>query len=103
MTQLIRNIDDLVEALRARKEAIDISNELLDHLAGLQPGYVSKVLAPTRIKGLGPISLPALLGALGVALVLVEDTAAIERVKDLWQKRKRSMKKPLEPDGPTAD
>jgi hypothetical protein len=87
--RLIRDIPDLVAALRARRDELAISHETLDYIAGLQSGYVSKLLAPDPMKGLGPMSLPALLGALGVALVLVDDPEQIERVRDQWIKRKR--------------
>jgi hypothetical protein len=89
MTRLIRSIDDLVAALRARRDELNVSHELLDDLAGYQSGYTSKLLAPDPMKGLGPMSLPALLGALGAALVLVEDSAQAERVRDRWVPRKR--------------
>jgi hypothetical protein len=94
VTRLIRDINDLVAAIRARRDELNVSHELLDHLAGLQSGYTSKLLAPEPMKGLGPMSLPALLGALGVALVLVEDSAAIERVRDKWVPRKRPQRAP---------
>jgi hypothetical protein len=89
MSRLIRSIDDLVAAIRARRDELNVSHELLDDLAGLQSGYTSKLLAPEPMKGLGPMSLPALLGALGAALVLVEDSAQAERVRDRWTPRKR--------------
>jgi hypothetical protein len=90
MTRLIRSIDDLVAAIRARRDELNVSHELIDDLAGLQSGYTSKLLAPEPMKGLGPMSLPALLGALGAALVLVEDSAQAERVRDRWTPRKRA-------------
>lgn len=94
MTRLIRSIDDLVAAIRARRDELNVSHELLDDLAGLQSGYTSKLLAPEPMKGLGPMSLPALLGALGAALVLVEDSAQAERVRDRWTPRKRPPRLP---------
>jgi hypothetical protein len=90
MTRLIRSIDDLVDAIRARRDELNVSHELLDDLAGYQSGYTSKLLAPEPMKGLGPMSLPALLGALGAALVLVEDSAQAERMRERWIPRKRS-------------
>jgi hypothetical protein len=90
MTRLIRSIDDLVAAIRARRDELNVSHELIDDLAGLQSGYTSKLLAPEPMKGLGLMSLPALLGALGAALVLVEDSAQAERVRDRWTPRKRA-------------
>jgi hypothetical protein len=94
MTRLIRSIDDLVAAIRARRDELNVSHELIDDLAGLQSGYTSKLLAPEPMKGLGPMSLPALLGALGAALVLVEDSAQAERVRDRWTPRKRPPRAP---------
>jgi hypothetical protein len=92
--RLIRNIDDLVEAIRARRDDLDLSHELIDHLAGFQAGYTSKLLAPNPMKGLGRMSMPALLGALGVGLTLVEDPAQVERMRDKWTPRRRVQRKP---------
>ena len=92
--RLIRSIDDLVAAVRARRDELNLSHKLLDDLAGLQSGYTSKLLAPNRVKNLGALSLPALLGALGVALVLVEDSAQAERMRDKWIPRKRPRRLP---------
>jgi hypothetical protein len=94
MTKLIRSIPDLVQAVRARRDELGITHETIDEIAGLPSGYCSKLLAPEPMKGLGPISIPAILGALGVALVLVEDTAQVERVSPRWTKRKRLQRKP---------
>ena len=82
----IRSYADLVAALRARRLELDLSFALLDELAGLAPGYGAKVLSPAESRSnhpklLGTMSLAAILGALGVKLVLVEDAAAMERIK----------------------
>jgi hypothetical protein len=90
---LIRTVDDLIEALRVARLERDISQETLSEIAGLPARYANKIEA--RTKRLGEISLPSLLGALGKALVLVDDTAAIERVRGRWVRRKRR-------DGPGA-
>jgi hypothetical protein len=92
MTKLIRTYDDLVVAIRARRDELNVSHELLDHLAGFQGGYVSKLLAPRRTKNFGVMSLASMLAALGVGLMLVEDSAQVERMRDRWVPRKRSQK-----------
>lgn len=92
MTAPIRSMPELIEALRARRDALNISHETIDSIAGLQSGYTSKLLAPKPIKNLGPMSFGSLLGALGLAVVVVEDPAAVVRVEKHWQKRKRPMK-----------
>jgi hypothetical protein len=86
--KLITSLDDLIEALRQRRDELDISHETIDDVSGLQPGYTSKVLA--RMKGLGPVSLPALLGALACGLVLVEDPLQRTLVEPRWERRKRA-------------
>jgi hypothetical protein len=101
MTKLLRTPDDIVAALRARKEALDISNETVDGIAQWADGYAGKLLCPEPMKGLGRLSLPSLLEALGVALVLVEDSAAAVRVRDKWVPRKRPQRK-LPPEAPCA-
>jgi hypothetical protein len=42
----------------------------------LQSGYSAKLLSPTPIKNLGPMSLGAVLGVLGLAIVVIEDQGA---------------------------
>lgn len=86
--KLITTLDDLIEALRRRRDELDISHETIDAVSGLQSGYTSKVLA--RMKGLGPVSLPALLGALACGLVLVEDPLQRSLIEPRWERRKRA-------------
>lgn len=86
--KIITSLDDLIEALRQRRDELDISHETIDDLSGLQSGYTSKVMA--RMKGLGPVSLPALLGALACGLVLVEDPVQRTLIEPRWERRKRA-------------
>jgi hypothetical protein len=92
MTAPIRSMDELVQALRTRRDELNISHETIDAIAGLQSGYTSKLLAPKPIKNLGPMSFGSLLGALGLAVVVVPDPQAEARVEKHWTKRKRPMK-----------
>lgn len=94
MNAPIRSMPELIAALCARRDELNISHETIDNIAGLQSGYTSKLLAPTPIKNLGPMSFAALLGALGVAVVVVPDPKAIQQVENRWQKRKRPQKLP---------
>jgi hypothetical protein len=95
MTAPIRSQAELLDAIRARRDALNISHETIDGIAGLQSGYTSKLLAPVPIKNLGPMSMGPLLGALGVALVLIEDEALVAKVRGRWIKRKRPQKLPV--------
>ena len=81
----VTNYVDLIVALRARCDALRISREALDHISGLQSGYAGKLLAmprpQTSMRVLGRTSFDLMLPALGVKLVMVEDEAAMPRLR----------------------
>lgn len=78
---ICRAYDELIDALRARAEELRVSRESLDEIMKTLPdGYASKLLAPVLVKFLGRISLGPMIQALGLAIVLVEDEAAIARI-----------------------
>jgi hypothetical protein len=83
----IRTPEQLRQALRLRADGLDIARTALDQIAGLQDGYSAKLLAPRALKGLGAVSMPLLLEALGVRLVLVEDREAFERIRSRLEPR----------------
>lgn len=89
MTAPIRSMPELVDAIRARRDELNISHETIDNIAGLQSGYTSKLLGPIPLKGFSHMSLGAVLGALGIGLVVIEDPEAKAKVQSRWQKRKR--------------
>jgi hypothetical protein len=78
---VVNDYASLHRALRLRKDALDISCGLLDEIAGFTPGHASKLLAPKPMKKLGALTMGLMLQALGVALHMVEDPAALKRVK----------------------
>jgi hypothetical protein len=90
---IVGSIEQLLAALRARRDELEISNETIDDIAGLSDRYTSKVLAanyPSR--NLGKLSFPLLLGALGLGIAkveIVEDPEAIARVEGRWLKWRR--------------
>jgi hypothetical protein len=73
----------LVEICRARADELELSRSELDRLSGLPAGYSSKLHgrdgAERRGKKMWPFSLEAMLGVLGVRIVLIEDDAATAR------------------------
>lgn len=85
----IRGMPELVDAIRARRDELNISHETIDNIAGLQSGYTSKLLGPRPLKGFSHMSLGAVLGALGICLHVVDDPTARAAVQGRWQKRKR--------------
>jgi hypothetical protein len=94
--KLIRSMPELLAVIRQRRDALNVSHELLDDLAGFPAGYTGKLLAPEPVRGISHMSLGGLLGALGIALVAIEDTGApaAGRVRGKWTPRKRPQRKP---------
>jgi hypothetical protein len=78
---IVRTTDDLRQLFRQRVAYLGISLETLDAVAGLPTRYSSKLLALEPTRHMGPISFEALLGALGLMLVALEDAEALARVQ----------------------
>lgn len=95
MTAPIRSMPELISALRTRAQTLGLAYGTVDAIAGLPDRYTSKLFAPVPIKNLGPISFEAILGALGVTVILVEDQEQCDRVSGRWTQRKRPLKPPL--------
>jgi hypothetical protein len=94
MTTPIRSMPELIEALRKRKEELQLTNMTIDHVSGMQPGYTSKLLAPKPIKNLGPVSFEAILATLGLCVQVVEDPESVKRFSNQWTKRVRPTRSP---------
>ena len=74
----------LVEACRQRANELGLSRLELDRIAGLPAGYSGKLLGKgngtePNPKRMWPISLEAMLGTLGLRILLIEDEAATAR------------------------
>jgi hypothetical protein len=93
----IRSYEELIAALRARAEALDVSNGTLDELCGFSDRYASKVLGLHPGRALGPMSLTALLGGLGAVLILCEDEEALAKVRERLEKRHRRVERARSP------
>ena len=78
---ICRTSDDLRAVMRRRVAELNISLETLDAIAGLPTRYCSKVLRIQPTRGFGQFSLDGLLGALGLMLIVVEDTEALALVQ----------------------
>jgi hypothetical protein len=81
--QLFTGYSTLIETCRARADELGISRLELDRLAGLPAGYSGKLLGRDgcgpRQKRAWPVSLDAMLGALGLQVILIEDPVATAR------------------------
>jgi hypothetical protein len=84
------NYDELITALRARAAELNVTGPELDRVSGLPDKYAQKLLGPGQIRRLGAISLGCFLGALAVRGLLVEDKAAVERLRSRTRPRNQS-------------
>ncbi|MEJ1932586.1 hypothetical protein WDZ92_20315 [Nostoc sp. NIES-2111] len=78
----IRDYADLIQALRARKAELGLTNVQLDALSGLQEGYSGKLMADAGKRcwrALGPVSLPLMLSGLRCHLILIADNDGAPR------------------------
>lgn len=84
---VVRDHDELVDALRARKDALGLSDQFVDECCFETGGHCNQVLGPSRRKNLGRKSLDGLLITLGCALVLVEDAERVRFMEAQWESR----------------
>ncbi len=81
--RVIDSYRGLVETCRARADELAISRAEIDRVSGLPAGYAGRLLgragAGPRGKKMWPISLEAMLGTLGLKILLIEDDAATAR------------------------
>lgn len=76
----IRTYDDMIAALKRRRIELGLTQEMLNHIAGFQDGYVNKLELGYRAggRGVGNMSLPTWLDALGLRLQLVPVGLCVE-------------------------
>ncbi len=77
----------MVQALRAIKDHISISNDDLDALCQFGSGHTDKLLGPTSVRGFARLSLDAMFWALAIKGTFTID---LNRAKDMqphWEKR----------------
>lgn len=86
----IRNYNDFVTALRTRADDLGATREQLDEVAGLASGYAAKLLAPGQPRKFGWKSFDAMLGALGLALIAVDDPEALAKLRGRYHRKRRA-------------
>jgi hypothetical protein len=70
---------ELINGLRDRATALELSRLAIDERAGFHDGYAGKLLAAAPARIFGPVSLGPTLETLGLCILLVEDTLATSR------------------------
>jgi hypothetical protein len=86
-TLVIRNRDDLVEVLRARKAQLGLSNAFIDHALHMADGGADKVLGPTQAKGLTLLVAFDLIELLGGQLVFQVNPELEAKMQERWERR----------------
>ena len=74
--------EEMIAALRQRVNELQIHGERFDAFAGLPEGYLSKLIGPNPVRRIGAVSFQPLLAGLGLRLLVIEDPAATQRLKD---------------------
>jgi hypothetical protein len=78
----------LLKAIRGRVAALDVSHEIIEEIAGIQRGYLSKVTADPPPKRMGAFTWFLILQAIGLDMQLVENPDLTAKLKPRWTKRK---------------
>jgi hypothetical protein len=89
---ICHDFNQLLEAIRARRDALLITHHTIDALSGLPDGYTSKLLCDPPMKHLGSISLGLVLGVLGLRLVVEIDDEALAKIESRLTRRKRPIR-----------
>ncbi len=84
---IIADYDQLIAAFRARVDTLQLSQALIDDLAGWASGYSGKLFGPSQTKRLGLGNLFILLETLGLGLALVENPAALRKMERRYERR----------------
>lgn len=82
--------NDLVAALRIRKEQLGLSDAMLDEVAGLASGHTGKILGPSRDRGIGSATLETLMMALAFDFIMVNSPTKLAEMRRHYQPRHQS-------------
>jgi len=86
----VTSYEQMLAALRARVNELQLNGERFDEFAGLPRGYLSKLIGAKPIRRLGMTSFAPVLAGLGLRLLVIEDNAATERLKNRLPPRNQS-------------
>jgi hypothetical protein len=90
----VRSCADLIEAFRARKEALGLSNEAIEHLIPLAAGHCDKAIGLSGTRGLSPLTIDGLLSSLGLKLLVAIDPEQVARMRPRWEGRDKRQVRP---------
>lgn len=79
---LVKDWHEFRQVLRDRREELKVSCATLGAIGGFSDGEAGRLIGPAAPQDFGHISFPAMLAALGIAILVVEDAAALALIKD---------------------
>lgn len=79
--------DDLIEAFRAIKDILGLSNTFCDDLIDVTAGHTDKVLGPTRAKGLSQFMFDNFCALFAVQFEMKVNVEAAKRMQPRWEGR----------------
>jgi hypothetical protein len=82
--------EHLLAALRARVAELQVNGERFDEYSGLPRGYLSKLIGAKPVRRIGPTSFQPVLAGLGLRLLVIEDDAATQRLRNSLPPRNQS-------------
>jgi hypothetical protein len=92
---LARTMDEIADRLRERKDALWLSDAVVDELGGLTHGHAGKILGPSHTKSMGRFSLDVLSQVLGVSFLVIEDIDKTRLMERRWEKRQECYAVPI--------
>jgi hypothetical protein len=84
---IVTGHESMVEAFRLAKERLGLSNAFCDDIGGLTAGHTDKILGPTRVKNLGPMTLDLFCEMFAVQFIMVTNIEAAKRMEPRWEGR----------------
>ena len=90
--RVVTDMDALYEGFIDRVEDLGVTRLAVDEAGGFTGGHSAKILCTPPIKNLGKVSLPKMLKATGMALILVIDDERFAPIKASMAKRKKHMR-----------
>jgi hypothetical protein len=70
---IVTGHESMVEAFRVAKEMRNLSNDFCDDVGGLTKGHTDKILGPTRVKNISPMTIDLFCTMFAVKFVMVCD------------------------------
>lgn len=78
---ICREYHEFIDAINARITELGTTMDTIDYVAGLPLRYTQKLTGPRPIKTLGRLSFGPLLGALGLAIIVVDDEEQLGKLR----------------------